>query len=41
MTKRYVDADGHIMENERELNEFFEDPYKNTRYMSLQQMLPR
>lgn|ERR1043166_5316942 len=41
MTKRYVDADGHIMENERELNEFFEDPYKNTRYISLQQMLPR
>jgi predicted TIM-barrel fold metal-dependent hydrolase len=29
------------MENERELNEFFEDPYKNTRYISLQQMLPR
>lgn len=41
MSNRYVDADGHIMENEQELNEFFEDPYKDTRYLSLQQMLPR
>ena len=41
MSMKYVDADGHIMENERELNEFFEDPYQNTRYLSLQQMLPR
>ena len=41
MSTKYVDADGHVMENERELNEFFVDPYKNTRYLSLQQMLPR
>lgn len=33
MAKGYVDSDGHVMENERELNEFIEPPF-NQRYIS-------
>jgi len=40
MGKNYVDSDGHIMENERELNEFMEEPYKSMGYRSTRQMLP-
>jgi len=40
MTKGYVDSDGHIMENERELNEFLEDRYRNSGYHSFLQLLP-
>jgi hypothetical protein len=29
MAKGYVDSDGHVMENERELNEFIEAPFNN------------
>jgi predicted TIM-barrel fold metal-dependent hydrolase len=39
-TKGYVDADGHIMENERELNEFIEDPFNRRGYVTVHQMLP-
>lgn len=39
MGKGYVDADGHVMENEKELNEFIEAPF-NDRYISSRLMLP-
>ncbi len=39
MLKGYVDADGHIMENERELNDFIEAPF-NGDYLTLRRMLP-
>jgi len=39
MAKGYVDSDGHVMENERELNEFIEPPF-NERYLTYRQLLP-
>lgn len=39
MAKQYVDSDGHVMENEREMNEFIQEPF-NQRYLSYHQMLP-
>lgn len=39
MAKGYVDSDGHVMENERELNEFIEPPF-NQRYLTYRQLLP-
>jgi len=39
MPKGYVDSDGHVMENERELNEFIEAPF-NQRYLPYRQLLP-
>ncbi len=39
MGKGYIDADGHVMENEQELNEFIEAPF-NDRYISSRLMLP-
>ncbi len=39
MSKGYVDADGHVMENEQELNEFIEAPFNN-RYITSRLMLP-
>jgi predicted TIM-barrel fold metal-dependent hydrolase len=40
MATRYVDADGHVMENEAELNEFIEPPYSNRGYATFRQLLP-
>jgi predicted TIM-barrel fold metal-dependent hydrolase len=40
MANRYVDADGHVMENERELNEFVESPFNRNGYATFRQMLP-
>ena len=39
MANGYIDADGHVMENEQELNEFIEAPFNN-RYVSARLMLP-
>ena len=39
MAKDYVDSDGHVMENEGELNEFLEAPFNN-RYLTYRQLLP-
>ena len=39
MPKGYVDSDGRVMENERELNEFIEAPF-NQRYLPYRQLLP-
>jgi predicted TIM-barrel fold metal-dependent hydrolase len=40
MAKGYADADGHVMENERELNEFVEPPFNRNGYATFRQMLP-
>jgi hypothetical protein len=39
MAKGYVDSDGHVMENEGELNKFIEAPFNN-RYITYRQLLP-
>jgi predicted TIM-barrel fold metal-dependent hydrolase len=36
----FIDADGHVIENEAELNEYLVPPYKGNRYQSFYQMLP-
>lgn len=40
MSKNYVDSDGHVMENEKELNEFIEEPFKSHGYVSARRLLP-
>jgi uncharacterized protein len=40
MAQQYADADGHVMENERELNEFLEAPFNRRGYVTVHQMLP-
>jgi len=40
MSKNYVDSDGHVMENERELNDFIEEPFKGIGYVTSRRMLP-
>lgn len=40
MSNEYVDSDGHVMENERELNEFVEPPFQRDGYISIARMLP-
>jgi predicted TIM-barrel fold metal-dependent hydrolase len=40
MSRGYTDADGHVMENERELNEFVEAPFNRNGYATFRQMLP-
>jgi hypothetical protein len=40
MSKEYVDSDGHVMENERELNEFVEQPFQRDGFISIARMLP-
>lgn len=40
MSKRYVDSDGHVMINERELNEFIEKPFTAWGYMTKSRMMP-
>ena len=40
MAERYADADGHVMENEQEMNEFVEAPFNNRDYWTFRQMLP-
>ena len=40
MPKKYVDSDGHVMENERELNDFIEEPFRNFGYVTSRRMLP-
>lgn len=40
MSKGYVDCDGHIMENERELREFVEEPFASARNLTMRRMLP-
>jgi len=40
MPEKYVDADGHVMENEQELSDFVEAPFKGTRNFTLRSMLP-
>ncbi len=40
MAMRYADADGHVMENEQELNEFIEPPFSNRGYITYRQLLP-
>jgi uncharacterized protein len=40
MSNGYIDSDGHVMENERELNEFLGAPFKGRGYKSFRQMVP-
>ena len=40
MVRHYVDSDGHIMENERELNEFIEEPFTRMGFRTFRQLLP-
>src|SRR5713226_6876584 len=40
MSLQYVAADGHVMENEQELNEFAEPPFTSRGYATFRQMLP-
>ena len=40
MPKAYVDCDGHVMENERELKDFIEAPFGESRNLSFHRMLP-
>lgn len=40
MSQRYVDSDGHVMENEKELNEFIGEPFKSHGYVSARRLLP-
>jgi uncharacterized protein len=40
MAMRYADADGHVMENEQELNEFIEPPFDSKGYATFRQLLP-
>jgi predicted TIM-barrel fold metal-dependent hydrolase len=40
MSKKYVDSDGHVMINERELNEFIEEPFTAWGYMTKSRMMP-
>ena len=40
MSQGYVDSDGHVMENERELSDFVEEPFRGTRAFTLRSMLP-
>ena len=40
MSKKFVDSDGHVMENERQLNGFLEEPFKSMGYVSSRRMLP-
>ena len=40
MTKGYVDSDGHVMINERELNEFIEEPFTKWGYLTKSRMMP-
>lgn len=40
MATNYVDCDGHVMENERELTAFVGEPFKTTGHLSARRMLP-
>jgi hypothetical protein len=40
MEKRYVDCDGHVMENFDELIKFVGDPFKTTGHMNPRRVLP-
>ncbi len=40
MARNYVDSDGHVMENERELNDFIEEPFRGFGYVTTRRMLP-
>ena len=40
MSTKYVDSDGHVMINERELNEFIEKPFTAWGYMTKSRMMP-
>ena len=40
MAKRYVDCDGHVMENTDELVTFVGEPFKTTGHMNPRRMLP-
>jgi len=40
MSQGYIDSDGHIMENEGELSEFIEAPFKGARSLTLRAMMP-
>ena len=40
MEQAYVDADGHIMEPEEEVNEHIEKAFANKGYLNFRQMMP-
>ena len=40
MEQAYVDADGHIMEHEQELNNHIEQDFSDRGYMNFRQMMP-
>jgi len=40
MSNGYVDSDGHVMINERELNDFIEEPFKVFGYLTMNRMMP-
>ena len=40
MSKGYVDSDGHVIESERELREFIEEPFASARNLTMRRMLP-
>ena len=40
MANRYVDCDGHVMENTDELIKFVGEPFKTTGHMNPRRVLP-